>query len=61
MFDLNGVEMSTVTWINEKPTAAKRHTLARRLTYGPALILALCIGSSGVLVAALIVSSIFEF
>ncbi len=53
--------MSTVTWINEKPADGKRQSLARRLAYGPALILALGLGSSGVLVGALILSSIFEF
>lgn len=53
--------MSTVTWINEKPVDAKRRSLASRLAYGPALIIALGLGSSGVLIAALLLSAIFEF
>ena len=47
-------------WTHEKPAAAKRHSLSRRLAYGPALILALCFSSSGLLVAALLVRSILE-
>ncbi len=49
------------TWTHEKPAAAKRHSLARRLAYGPASILTLCVGSSGLLVAALLVRSILDF
>ncbi len=48
------------TWTHENPTGAKRHSLARRFAYGPALILALCVSSSGLLVAAPLIRSILE-
>ncbi len=49
------------TWTHENPASAKRHSLARRLAYGPASILTLCVCSSGLLVAALLVRSILDF
>ncbi len=53
--------MSAVTWTNEKTAVTPRRSLLWRLAYGPALILALGIGSSGVLALALLLSSILEF
>ncbi len=53
--------MSAVSLDNEKLESTKRYSLARRLAYGPALIVALGAGSSGVLIAALLLSSVFEF
>jgi hypothetical protein len=53
--------MSTVTWTSEKQAAAARHSLLRRLAYGPVLILALGLGASGVLVGGLLLSPIFGF
>jgi len=53
--------MSAVTWTSEKSVATRRRSLARRLFLGPALIVALCICSSGVLAAALLLSSILQF
>jgi hypothetical protein len=53
--------MSVVNWTNDKQTAAPRPSVARRLVYGPALIIAFGIGVSGVLAAALLLSSILEF
>jgi len=55
------VDMSAVTWTSEKSVATRRRSLARRLFLGPALIVALCICSSGVLAAALLLSSILQF
>ena len=52
--------MSAVTWTNEKSAAAKRRSLARRLAYGPALVLGLCAGSSGMLIVAMLLYSVFE-
>ena len=52
--------MSVVTWTNDKQPAPSRLSLARRLAYGPALIIAFAIGSSGVLAVALLLSSILE-
>jgi hypothetical protein len=52
--------MSAISLDSEKLEPAKSYSLARRLAYGPALIVALGAGSSGVLIAALILSSIFE-
>lgn len=53
--------MSAVTWTNEKSLAKKHGALVRRFMRGPALILALCVCSSGMLAAALLLSSIFEY
>lgn len=53
--------MSAVTWTSEKTTATKQRALVRRLVRGPVLILAICACSSGILAAALLVSSIFEY
>ena len=53
--------MSSSVWANEKSSNSKRHSLARRLVRGPVLIIALGVGSSGVLIAALVLASIFEF
>lgn len=53
--------MSAVSWTEEKSGATRRRSLARRLVFGPALILALCVCSSGVLFAALLLSSVLEY
>ena len=53
--------MSAIGVNSEKLEATQRNSLVRRLAYGPALIIALGIGSSGALVVALLLSSIFEF
>lgn len=53
--------MSVGTWTGEKPADTTHRSLLHRVAYGPALILALAISSSGVLAAALLLSSIFEF
>jgi len=53
--------MRAVAWSHEKPAAKNRRSIMRRIAYGPMLILALCIGSSGALAAALLLWSIFEF
>lgn len=57
--------MSAVTWTNDKTNdnqaATPRPSVARRLVYGPALVIAFGIGVSGVLTAALLLSSILEF
>jgi len=53
--------MSAVTWTSEKSTTKKQRSLVRRFVRGPGLILALCACSSGVLAAAVLLSSIFEF
>ena len=53
--------MFAVDWTSEKTAAKNRGSLVRRIAYGPMLILALCIGSSGELAAALLLWSIFEF
>jgi len=53
--------MSAINLDNQKLESAKSYSLAQRLVYGPALILALGAGSSAALGAALLLSSIFEF
>ncbi len=53
--------MSAVAWESEKTADAKRRSLALRLAYGPVLILAMSVVSSGALAAALLLSHIFEF
>jgi hypothetical protein len=52
--------MSAFTWTDDKQAAPSRSSLARRLVYGPALIIAFAIGASGVLAFALLLSSILE-
>ncbi len=52
--------MSAIGFNSEKIESTKRYSLTQRLAYGPALIVALGVGSSGVLIAALLLSSIFE-
>ena len=52
--------MSDFTWTDDKQAAPSRSSLARQLVYGPLLIIAFAIGSSGVLAAALLLSSILE-
>ena len=53
--------MSAVAWESEKPADSKRRSLAQRLAYGPVLILAMSVGSSGALATTLLLSHIFEF
>ncbi len=60
-FELVEVDMSAVAWESEKPADSKRRSLAQRLAYGPVLILAMSVGSSGALAVALLLSHIFEF
>lgn len=52
--------MSAFIWTDDKQAAPSPHSLVRRLVYGPALIIAFAIGSSGVLAGALLLSSILE-
>ena len=53
--------MSAISWTNDKAETHQRRSMVRRIVAGPALILALCAGSSGLLVAALLLSSIYQF
>jgi len=53
--------MLAVTWTEEKSSTKNRRSFIRRIGFGPIVILVLCVGSSGALVAALLLSSLFEF
>ncbi len=53
--------MSAIGLNGDKIESTRPYTLVRRFAYGPVLIVALGMGSSGVLIAALLLSSIFEF